>query len=176
MTINTTHTQVPHLFAKPPYDAFNAFTPIMPIYRNGSVLVAHPSVAAGDLKELIDLSKVSGLIAAGSPGPGTNGHLYIEMLKLQYGARFDHVPYKGSADATRNLLGGFIKILFDSSNTALPHIRGGREKALAVTGTVRLKELPDVKTGREQGYDALDITGWTGFFGPANLPPRRWSA
>lgn len=171
VTINTTHTQVPHLFTKPPYDPFKDFTPITQIYRNGSVLVAHPSVPATDLKELIELSKVSGPIAAGSPGPGTNGHLYIEMLKLQYGAKFDHVPYKGSADATRDLLGGFIKVLFDSSTTALPHIRAGREKALAVTGTVRLKELPDVTTGREQGYDALDITGWMGFFGPAHLPP-----
>ena len=170
LTINTTHTQVPHLFTKPPYDPFKEFTPITQVYRNGSVLVAHPSVPANDLKELIELSKTSGPIAAGSPGPGTNGHLYIEMLKLQYGAKFDHVPYKGSSEATRDLLGGFIKILFDSSTTALPHIRGGREKALAVTGMVRLKELPDVKTGREQGYAALDITGWMGFFGPANMP------
>ena len=170
LSINTTHTQVPHLFAKPPYDPFKQFTPITQVYRNGSVLVAHPSVPANDLRELIELSKVSGPIAAGSPGPGTNGHLYIEMLKLQYGANFDHVPYKGSADATRDLLGGFIKVLFDSTTTSLPHIRGGREKALAVTGTARLKELPDVKTGRELGYDALDITGWMGFFGPANMP------
>ncbi|RYF82149.1 MAG: tripartite tricarboxylate transporter substrate binding protein [Comamonadaceae bacterium] len=171
LTINTTHTQVPHLFAKPPYDAFKDFTPITQVYRNGSVLVAHPSVPANNLKELIELSKVSGPIAAGSPGPGTNGHLYIEMLKLQHGANFNHVPYKGSADATRDLLGGFIKILFDSSTTAIPYIRDGREKALAVTGATRLKELPDVSTGREQGYSALDITGWMGFFGPAHLPP-----
>lgn len=171
LTINTTHTQVPHLFAKAPYDPFKEFTPITQIYRNGSVLVAHPSVAANDLRELIELSKVSGPIPAGSPGPGTNGHLYIEMLKLQYGAKFDHVPYKGSAEATRDLLGGFVKVLFDSSTTALPHIRAGREKALAVTGVTRLKELPDTKTGRELGYDALDITGWMGFFGPANMQP-----
>ena len=169
--INTTHTQVPHMFAKPPYDPFKEFTPITQVYRNGSILVAHPSVPANDLKELVELSKTAGPIPAGSPGPGTNGHLYIEMLNLQYGAKLNHVPYKGSADATRDLLGGFIKVLFDSSTTSLPHIRGGREKALAVTGITRLKEVPDVKTGREMGFPALDITGWMGFFGPANMPP-----
>lgn len=171
LSINTTHTQVPHMFAKPPYDPFREFTPITQVYRNGSILVAHPSVAANDLKELIELSKAAGPIPAGSPGPGTNGHLYIEMLNLQYGAKLNHVPYKGSADATRDLIGGFIKVLFDSPTTSLPHIRSGREKALAVTGTTRLKEVPDVKTGREMGFPALDITGWMGFFGPANLPP-----
>ncbi|HSV53108.1 MAG TPA: tripartite tricarboxylate transporter substrate binding protein [Burkholderiaceae bacterium] len=171
LTINTTHTQVPHMFSKPPYDPFREFTPITQVYRNGSILVAHPSVAANDLKELIEQSKASGPIPAGSPGPGTNGHLYIEMLNLQYGAKLSHVPYKGSADATRDLLGGFIKVLFDSPTTSLPHIRSGREKALAVIAPGRLKELPDVKTARELGYPALDITGWMGFFGPANLPP-----
>lgn len=171
LTINTTHTQVPHMFAKPPYDPFREFTPITQVYRNGSILVAHPTVAANDLKELIELSKVCGPIPAGSPGPGTNGHLYIEMLNLQYGAKLSHVPYKGSADATRDLLGGFIKVLFDSPTTSLPHIRSGREKALAVVGPSRLKELPDVKTVSELGYPALEVTGWMGFFGPANMPP-----
>jgi len=171
--INTTHTQVPHMFSKPPYDPFKEFTPITQVYRNGSILVAHPSLPAQNLTELIALSKASSdPIPAGSPGPGTNGHLYIELLNQQYGARLNHVPYKGSADAMRDLLGGFTKVQFDSPATSLPHIRAGRLKALVVTGPTRLKELPEVKTGRETGYPALDITGWMGFFGPAGMPPE----
>ena len=169
--LNTTHTQVPHMFSKRPYDPFNEFTPLTQIYRNGGVLVAHPSVQARDLKELVALSRQSAQpIPAGSPGPGTNGHLYIEMLNQQYGARLNHVPYKGSADAMRDLLGGFIQIQFDSPATSLPHVRSGRLKILAVTGPTRIPEIPDVQTAGEQGFPALNVAGWMGLFGPAGLP------
>lgn len=170
LTINTTHTQVPHLFAKPPYDPFKDFTPLTQVYRNGSVLLVHPSVPANDLRELIAYSRASGPLAAGSPGPGTNGHLYIEMLDRQYGARLNHIPYKGSSDASRDLIGGFVQVLFDSPATAIPNVKAGLAKAVAVTGTRRFKELPEVRTGHEQGFPALDITGWMGFFGPAGMP------
>lgn len=169
--LNTTHTQVPHMFRKRPFDPFNEFTPITQIYRNGGVLVAHPSVEAADLKELVALSRRTALpLPAGSPGPGTNGHLYIEMLNQQYGARLNHIPYKGSADAMRDLLGGFIQVQFDSPATSLPHLRTGRLKVLAVTGPERIPELPEVKTAGEQGFPALDVAGWMGLFGPAGLP------
>ncbi len=169
--LNTTHTQVPHMFGKPPYDPFKDFTPVTQVYRNGSVLVAHPALLVKDLKELVAYSKVQAeAIPAGSPGPGTNGHFYIEMLN-QAGARLSHVPYKGSADAVRDLLGGFTKLQFDATVTALPHIQAGRLKPLAVTGPTRIKQLPEVPTASEQGFPALAITGWMGFFGPAGLPP-----
>jgi tripartite-type tricarboxylate transporter receptor subunit TctC len=170
LTINTTHTQVPHMFSKPPYDPFKDFTPVTQVYRGGSILVAHPSVPARDLKELVNVTKTKGALPAGSPGPGTNGHLYIEMLKQDYGAQLEHIPYKGSSDATRELLGGFIRVLFDSPATAVPHIQAGRLKALAVTGKSRLSALPEVKTGTEMGFPVLEITGWMGVFAPANLP------
>lgn len=169
--LNTTHTQVPHMFSKPPFDPFKEFTPITQVYRNGSVLVAHPSLPVNDLKELVAWSKAQPeAVPAGSPGPGTNGHFYIEMLN-QAGAKLNHVPYKGSADAMRDLIGGFTKLQFDATVTALPHIQNGRLKPLAVTGPTRIKQLPNVPTAREQGFPALDITGWMGFFGPAGLPP-----
>lgn len=169
--LNTTHTQVPHMFSKPPFDPFREFTPITQVYRGGSVLVAHPSLPANDLKELVAYSRAQAeAVPAGSPGPGTNGHFYIEMLN-QAGARLNHIPYKGSADAMRDLLGGFTKLQFDALVTSLPHIQSGRLKPLAVTGTTRIKQLPNVPTAREQGFAALDITGWMGFFGPAGLPP-----
>lgn len=170
LTLNTTHTQVPHMFNKRPYDPFKEFTPITQVYRNGSVLVAHPSVPAKDLRELVAYSQSQPApLPGGSPGPGTNGHFYIEMLN-QAGAKLTHVGYKGSADAMRDLLGGFTKIQFDAPVTSLPHIQSGRLKPLAVTGPTRLKQLPDVPTAREQGFAALDIVGWMGFFGPADLP------
>jgi tripartite-type tricarboxylate transporter receptor subunit TctC len=168
--LNTTHTQVPHMFGKPPFDPFADFTPITQVYRSGSVLVAHPSVPVNDLKELVAWSKAQPeAVPAGSPSPGTNGHFYIEMLN-QAGAKLNHIPYKGSADAMRDLLGGFTKLQFDALVTSLPHIQSGKLKALAVTGTTRLKQLPNVATAREQGYP-LDVTGWMGFFGPAKLAP-----
>lgn len=169
--LNTTHTQVPHMFGKPPFDPFREFTPITQVYRSGSVLVAHPSLPVSNLQELVAYSKAQAeAVPAGSPSPGTNGHFYIEMLN-QAGARLNHIPYKGSADAMRDLLGGFTKLQFDAVVTALPHIQSGRLKALAVTGTTRIRQLPEVPTAREQGFHALDVTGWMGFFGPANLAP-----
>ena len=169
--LNTTHTQVPHMFSKPPFDPFREFTPITQVYRSGSVLVAHPSLPVNDLKELVAYSKAQAeAVPAGSPSPGTNGHFYIEMLN-QAGAKLNHIPYKGSADAMRDLLGGFTKLQFDALVTSLPHIQSGRLKPLAVTGTTRIKQLPNVPTAHEQGFAALDVTGWMGFFGPAGLPP-----
>jgi tripartite-type tricarboxylate transporter receptor subunit TctC len=169
--LNTTHTQVPHMFSKPPFDPFQEFTPITQIYRSGSVLVAHPSLPANDLKELVAYSRTqSEAVPAGSPSPGTNGHFYIEMLN-QAGAKLNHIPYKGSADAMRDLLGGFTRLQFDALVTSLPHIQSGKLKPLAVTGVTRLRQLPNVPTAHEQGFPALDVTGWMGFFAPAGLPP-----
>lgn len=171
LSLNTTHTQVPHMFKKLPYDPFNDFTPITQVYRSGSVLVAHPSLPVNDLKELMAYSKtLSEPIPAGSPGPGTTSHFYIEMLN-QAGAKLMHVPYKGSAEAMRDLLGGVTKFQSDAPVTALPHIQSGRLKPLAVTGTTRIPQLPQVPTANEQGFPALDVTSWTGIFGPAKLPP-----
>lgn len=167
--LNTTHTQVPHLFSKLPYDPFRDFTPITQLYRAQSVLVAHPSLAANDLREAVAQSRRE-VLPFGSASAGTSGHLYIEMLNHSHGAKFNHVPYKGSADAMRDLLGGFIKLLFDSPTTALTHIRAGRLKALAVTGPQRMAELPEVRSAREQGYPELDTGTWLGVFGPGGLP------
>ncbi|GAA5236188.1 Bug family tripartite tricarboxylate transporter substrate binding protein [Verticiella sediminum] len=168
LALNTTHTQVPHMFGKPPFDPFKDFTPIAQVYEAQSVLVAHPSLAADDLKQAVELSRQDP-IPAGSASPGTNSHLYLEMMNHEYGARFEHIPYKGSADALRDLLGGITRLQFDSPSSSLPHIRAGRLKALAVTGAQRLPQLPDVASAAEQGYPALAIGAWMGFFGPAGM-------
>jgi tripartite-type tricarboxylate transporter receptor subunit TctC len=167
--LNTTHTQVPHLYAKLPYDPLRDFTPITQLYRSSSVLLAHPSVKASDLKELVAQAKSGEPIPFASASVGTSGHLYIEMLNQQRGTRFNHVPYKGSADASRDLLAGNVKLLFDSPTTAIPQVTAGRLKALAVTGSERLAALPAVPTAREQGFAELEIVNWMGVFGPAGM-------
>lgn len=168
--LNTTHTQVPHLYAKAPFDPLRDFTPLTQLYTSSSVLVAHPSVQAKDLVELVEHARAEPMPFA-SASVGTSGHLYIEMLNQQRGTRFDHVPYKGSADASRDLLSGTVKLLFDSPTTAIPLVKTGRLKALAVTGAVRLAGLPAVATAREQGFPELELVNWMGLFGPAQMPP-----
>ena len=91
------------------------------------------------------------------------------MLNQQRGTRCNHVPYKGSADASRDLLAGNVKLLFDSPTTAIPQVIAGRLKALAVTGSERLAALPAVPTAREQGFPELEIVNWMGVFGPAGM-------
>ncbi|MDM0026157.1 Bug family tripartite tricarboxylate transporter substrate binding protein [Variovorax saccharolyticus] len=170
LTLNTTHTQVPHLYAKAPFDPFADFTPVAQVYRGSSVLVAHPSLPARNLAEAIALSRTQA-VAFASPSPGTTGHLYIEALNADHGARFIHVPYKGSNPAVQDLLAGHVQLLFDSPATAVPHVRSGRLKALAATGSTRLASLPDLPTAKEQGFAGFESSTWLGVFGPAGLPP-----
>jgi tripartite-type tricarboxylate transporter receptor subunit TctC len=169
VTLNTTHTQVPHLFAKAPFDPFADFTPIAQLYRGNSVLVAHPSFPANSLPEAIALSRTQP-VAFASPSAGTTGHLLIEVLNADYGARFVHVPYKGAAPAGQDLVAGHVQLLFDSPATSYPHVKAGKLKAIAVTGDKRLPAFPDVRSTQEQGLPGLETGTWMGLFGPARLP------
>lgn len=169
LTLNTTHTQVPHMLSKVPFDPFADFTPIAPVYRGHSVLVAHPSLPASNLAEAIARSRTQ-TVPFGSPSSGTTGHLYIEALNAEHGARFVHVPYKGSTPALQDLLAGHVQLLFDSPATSLPHVRAGRLKAIAATGPTRLTGLPDMPTAKEQGFAGFERGTWLGVFGPAKLP------
>lgn len=171
LTLNVTHTQLPHMYATPPYDPFADFTPISMLYRGYSVLVAHPSLPAGNLAEAVELSRREN-ISFGSAGAGTTGHLFIEVLNDEYDAGFTHVPYKGSQPATQDLIGGHIQLLFDSPATAAVHIAAGRSKPLAVVSPQRLAALPDVPTAAEAGFPALEGSAWMGLFGPAGLSPQ----
>jgi len=171
LTLNTTLTQVPHLYAKAPFDPFAEFTPIAQVYRGSSVLVAHPDFPAKNLAESIALSRTQP-VAFASPSAGTTGHLYIEMLNADYGAKFIHVPYKGASPAEQDLLAGHVQLLFDSPATAVPYVRAGRLKALAAAGTSRLAGLPNLLTAKEQGFAGFESSSWLGVFGPAGLPPQ----
>ncbi|CAN7731053.1 tripartite tricarboxylate transporter substrate binding protein [Variovorax sp. LjRoot290] len=169
LTISSTHTQVPHLLAKLPYDPLKDFTPITQLFRSGVVVCAQPSLKAKDLRELVELSKSEGQISAASAGIGTSGHLYIEMLNRLYGARLNHIPYKGASEGQRDLQGGIVQVYFDSVSSAIPHVKAGRVKALAITGSTRIEALPEVPHCVELGLGALNISGWFGVFGPAGM-------
>jgi tripartite-type tricarboxylate transporter receptor subunit TctC len=172
LTISSTHTQVPHLLAKVPYDPFKDFTPICQLFRSGIVVCAQPGLKANNLKELVEQSKTaSPPISAASAGIGTNGHLYIEMLNRLYGAKLNHIPYKGASEGQRDLQAGVVNVYFDSISSAIPHIKSGKVKPLAVTGNTRIEAIADVPHAVELGFPALDINGWFGIFGPGDMDP-----
>ena len=176
ISLNTTHTQVPYMFSEPPFDPVADFTPIVTIYEAQSVISAHPSLPANTLAEAVALSRQGTSIPAGSASPGTNSHLYLEILNANHGANFNHIPYKGAAPAVRDLVAGFTQMQFDSPSSAVPYIQDGRLKALGVTGHERMPQLPDVPTAVEQGFPELVAASWMGMFGPAGLAPETLNA
>ena len=155
---------------KVPYDAVNDFTPIAMVGGTPNVLVVHPSVPVKSLKELIEHAKKNS-VSYGSSGQGTLTHLAMEQLKQA--ASFDavHVPYRGIAPGLTDLMGGQTQMMLPGLAAALPHIRGGKVKAIAVTGLKRHPLIPDVPTFEELGYKGFDGVQWYGIVGPAKMPP-----
>ena len=171
-TFNGTFTQNPHTIAALPYDALRDFTPISLAARGPLVLVVHPSLPVRDVRELVAWGRANpGTLSYASFGIGTSSHLFGDLLARQTGVPLLHVPYKGTGDAAKDLLAGRVPLMFDSATSALPQVRAGRLRALAVVAEQRSPFLPDVPTFTEQGIAGIDLTGWLGFWGPAALPP-----
>jgi tripartite-type tricarboxylate transporter receptor subunit TctC len=147
---------------------------LAPISRTGqvtNVLVVHPSVPAKDLKELVALAKEKpGELIYASQGVGSNGHLIAEQFRLRAGIDYRHVPYKGSAPAMQDLLGGRVQIMFDNLPSALPQIKSGNLRALAVTTAERSALLPDVPTVAEMGYPGFDSPAWFAVLTAKSVP------
>jgi tripartite-type tricarboxylate transporter receptor subunit TctC len=170
-TSSVTHTQVPHLFLKLPFDPFRDFTPITQTATTWQVLVANPSLPARDMRELVAYAQANpGKLSYGSVGPGSITHLTGELLKIQTGIDIVHVPYKGAADALKDLLAGHIQLMFVAPSPIVANVKAGKLKALGVAGSNRIGALPDVATAGEQGISGLAIPAPFGIFGPANLP------
>jgi tripartite-type tricarboxylate transporter receptor subunit TctC len=128
-------------------------------------------VPANSLKEFVQYVKNNqGKLSYGSSGPGTLTHLAMEQLKVETGMDMVHVPYRGIGPAFADVLGGQTQAMMPGLAAALPHIKGGKVKALAVTGLKRHRLLPDVPTFEEAGYKGFDGVQWYGIAGPANLP------
>jgi tripartite-type tricarboxylate transporter receptor subunit TctC len=159
------------LYTNLPYDPVRDFTPLAEIAQAPVAIVVHPSLQARTLAEFVALAKRNpGKLNYGSAGLGTPGHLTAEMFRAASGIDIQHVPYKGSAPALTDLIGGQIQIMFDPLQSVLSNIQGGRIRALALSSKTRSPVVPDVPTIAESGYAGFETTAWWGVFAPAKLP------
>jgi tripartite-type tricarboxylate transporter receptor subunit TctC len=161
----------PSLYKNMTFDPLKDLSPISNLLRVPLVLVANPSVPAKNLKELIaHIQSKQGKFSFGSSGSGTPQHLTGELFNSVLKLDMIHVPYKGSAPAIADLLGGHIPIMFDSTIAIMPHIKSGKVVPIAVTGAKRSPLLPDVPTFAELGQPTLESYAWYGLFAPAKTP------
>ena len=166
------YTIAPALFAKMPFDAVKDFIPITQMISGPHVLVAHPSVPAATLPELIAYAKQNpGKLAYGSPGNGTPQHLAAEMFKaMSGGLEITHIPYKGGGQAIGDVVGGQIPLASLGLPPTVPHIKSGKLKAFAVTSKTRARLLPEVPTFEESGLAGFETVQWWGPAVPAGTP------
>ena len=156
---------------KLPYDAVKDFTPIAMVGGTPNILVVPPTLPVNTLREFVEYAKANpGKLSYGSAGPGTLTHLAMEQLKVAADLDLVHVPYRGIGPAITDILGGQTQALFPGLAAALPHIKAGKMRPLAVTGQKRNRLVPDVPTFEESGYQGFDGVQWYGIVGPANLP------
>jgi tripartite-type tricarboxylate transporter receptor subunit TctC len=161
----------PSLYAKAPYDPVKDFTPISLLALVQNVLVANPRLAAGSVRELIALAKSKpGQVHYASTGSGTSGHLIMELFKSMAGIDLVHVPYKVIGQAQADLISGQVSLWFPTAPGALPHIKAGRMRLLAVAGGKRSPALPDVPTIAESGVPGFDASTWYPLLAPARTP------
>lgn len=161
----------PYLQAKKPYDPLTQFTYIGQISQGSYIAVTRPDHPAKDLKDWVQWARANtGKVNFASGGTGTSTHLNGELMNQATGLNVTHVPYKGSAPAIQDLLGGQTQLLIDAGSVLLPQVKGGKLKALAVTGPQRDPQLPDVPTVRELGLGAMESVGFQGLVAPAGLP------
>ena len=166
-----THAINPSLYKTLAYDAERDFTPIALVAMAPVAIVVHPSQPVNTLAELVALARrMPGKLNFGSAGAGMPGHLTGEMFKSAAGINLQHVPYRGSAPAVTDLLGGQLQLMFDPLQSVLSNVQGGRLRALAISSSKRSPILPDVPTIAESGYGGFETTAWWGVFAPAKLP------
>ena len=166
-----THAINASLYAKMPYDHVKDFAPVILVAAVPNVMVVHPSVPAATVAEFIAWAKANpGKVNFASSGSGTSIHLAGELFKTQTGLAMTHVPYKGSAPAIADLIGGQVQVMFDNLPSALPQIRGGKLRALAVTSRERANALPDVPTVAESGLPGFEASSWFGLLAPTGTP------
>ncbi len=165
------HGIVPNLRTKLGYDPVKDFAPVSLIAAAPLVLVVHPSVAATNVKELVQLAKAKpGQINFASNGTGGSSHMAAELFKMVTATDLTHVPYKGLSPALTDLLSGQVQLMFSSTIAMLPQVRAGKLRALAMTGARRSPAAPEIPTVTEAGYPGCVTSSWYGVLAPALTP------
>ena len=161
----------PSLYPKLPYDPAKAFTPVSVMVLFPNVMVVTPSFAARDVKEVVAAAKAKpGSIAFASSGNGSAQHLSGELFRQKAGVDVTHVPYKGGGPALNDVIGGQVPLFFANMASGLPHVKGGKLRALAVTSGKRSPALPDAPTMAEAGVPGYEVYEWNAIFAPAGTP------
>ena len=167
----TTHAANPALYAKLPYDAAKDFAPLTLAGSTPLALMVHPTLPVRDVRELLDhVKKNPGKLSYASGGNGTSQHLTMELLKTMTGTFMVHIPYKGAGPAMTDFLGGQVNLMFDNLPTALPHVKSGKLRALAVSTAKRSALAPELPTIAESGLAGFDLATWFAFYAPAATP------
>lgn len=167
----------PFLFRKLPYDPVKDFSPISLAATAPNLLVAHPSVPANTVKDLVTLAKMKpGSLSYASAGNGTVGHMVAELFKSVTGIGIVHIPYKGNGPAVTDLLGGQVQLMFAAPGAVIPFVEVKKLKALAVASNQRLPELSDTPTFAEAGYPGVEASGWYGVLTSTGTPRNIISA
>jgi tripartite-type tricarboxylate transporter receptor subunit TctC len=167
----STHAVNAVLLRSLPYDSIRDFAPVATVQRSNYVLVVHPSLPANDLRQLIALAKSRpGEINYASAGNGNMNHLAAELFNMMTGVKTHHVPYKGGGPALTDVMRGEVQMHFAVIISALPHVRSGRLKPIAVGGETRFATMPQVPTFTEAGLPGFDLRPWQGMLAPAATP------
>src|SRR5262249_38236591 len=165
------HALNPNLIEKLPYDPIRDFAPVVLLAQAPLVLVVHPSVPARNVAEFIAYARKNpGKLNFASNGNGTSSQLAAVMFARMAGVDMVHVPYKGLSPALTDLLSGQVQLMFSSVVAILPHIKAGKLRGLAVTGTKRLPSLPELPTVAESGFPGYEASSWYGILPPARTP------
>ena len=167
------HTVNPGLYAKLPYDPVKDFAPVTLVALAPNILIVHPTLPVRNVKDLIALATAKpGELTFGSGGNGSTAHLSGEMFKTMAGINIVHIPFKGSPAAVIGVIAGQIALAIPNIPPALPHVRSGKLKALAVTTAKRAAGVPDLPTVAEAGLPGYEATAWFGVLAPAATPPQ----
>ena len=172
LVATTAHAINMTLFSKPGYDTRRDFAPVSMLTRGPLVLVTAPATPAGNVAELIALAKARpGQVTFASSGNGQSTHLAAELFNSMAGIHMTHVPYKGSAPALTDVMGGQATVMFDTMLSAMPFVRDGKLKALAITGATRSPAAPDTPTIAQAGLPGYEASAWNALLAPASTPP-----
>jgi tripartite-type tricarboxylate transporter receptor subunit TctC len=166
--VDVFHTSTPIYTRKMPYDAVKDFTPVSLIGRSPAFLVAHPGFEARTAAEVLSFAKAQpGKLTMAIAGTGS---VVVELFRARTGLQFVSVPYRGSSPAMIDLMSGQVNVMITTMASAGSHVKGGKLRALAVTGARRNADFPDVPTFAELGVNGMDYEQWFGLMGPANMP------